>query len=230
MRREEDERAAVRRVVEVLDERPRDREAVEGGRAAAHLVQDDQAPRRRAAQDRRRLEHLHHERRLPAGEVIGGADAREDAVEDRDLRLRRRHERARLREQDRRRDLPQVRRLAAHVRPGDDEDPFLRREVAVVRDERLLSAHRLDDRMARVGQAEARAGGQSAAGPTGPDSAVSAKLAATSIGEPRRTRRPRPAPPRPRARRGAPRRSVPRSRRSGPRLRGSSPRAPSAPA
>ncbi len=86
-------RARVRR--QVFGDGPRDAETVERGRAAADFVEHDEASRRGEVQDRRRLLHLDHERRVPARDVVRGADAREDAIDERQLRLPRRHERAR---------------------------------------------------------------------------------------------------------------------------------------
>ena len=74
-------RALVRR--EVLGDRPREAEAVERRRAAADFVEDHEAARRRRVQDRRRLLHLDHERRLAARDVVGRADAGEDPIDDR---------------------------------------------------------------------------------------------------------------------------------------------------
>ena len=73
MRRKEG--AAAVDLVQVLEGRPRDREAVEGRRTAPDLVQDDQAPGRRLIEDRRGLDHLDHEGRTPARQVVGRADA-----------------------------------------------------------------------------------------------------------------------------------------------------------
>ena len=84
VRREERLRLQARAVVQVLDDRARDRHAVVGARAAADLVEDQQRARRRVVQDRARLDHLHHERRLPRRQVVAGADAREDAVDEAD--------------------------------------------------------------------------------------------------------------------------------------------------
>ena len=92
VRREQRQAAVLLR--ELVRDRPREREAVEGRGAAADLVDQHQALRRRAVQDRRRLGHLDHERRAPAGEIVGGADARVDRVERADARRARRHERA----------------------------------------------------------------------------------------------------------------------------------------
>ena len=66
---------------EPVRDRPRQRQAVEGRRAAADLVDQHEALRRRAVQDVRGLRHLDHERRAPAGEVVGGADPRVDRIE-----------------------------------------------------------------------------------------------------------------------------------------------------
>ena len=118
--------AVVRR--QVLGHRPGDAQPVEGGGAAAHLVEHDQALRGGVVQDVRRLLHLDHEGRLPARDVVGRADAREDAVDQAELGLPGRHERAALRQQRQQRHLPQVGGLAAHVRAGE-HDQLMRRAV-----------------------------------------------------------------------------------------------------
>ena len=91
---------------------------------------------RRAIQDVRRLGHLDHERRAAAGEVVGGADARVDRIERPERRARRRHEHPAIREQRDDRRLAHVRRLAAHVRTGDDQQPPRGVERDVVGNER----------------------------------------------------------------------------------------------
>ena len=77
-------------VVQMFDDGPCQAQAVECARAAADFIQDDQAARGGVVEDVRRLAHFHHERRLAAGEVVAGADAGEDAVDQIDSRLRRR--------------------------------------------------------------------------------------------------------------------------------------------
>ncbi len=134
-------------------DRPRQREAVERRRPAADLVDQHQAVRRRAEQDRRRFGHLDHERRPSAGQVVGRADARVDRVERPDGRRARRHERAAVREQRDHRGLAHVRRLAAHVRARDDEQPPLGRQVEIVGDEGVDLP--LDDRMPPAADREA---------------------------------------------------------------------------
>ena len=73
-------------------------------------------------EDRRRLDHLDHEGRAAAGEVVGGADPAEQAIDDADMGRLGRHERADLREHDDQRVLAEVGGLAGHVRPGHDQD------------------------------------------------------------------------------------------------------------
>ena len=104
---------------------PGQREAVEGARAAADLVHQHEALLGGVVQDRRGLGHFHHERRAPAGQVVGGADAGEDAVEGPDHRFLRRHEAAHVGEDGDQRGLAHVGGLAAHVRPGYDQQPAL---------------------------------------------------------------------------------------------------------
>jgi len=69
-------------VVQVLDDAPGQAQAVERARAAADLVEDDQAARGGAVEDVRRLAHFHHERALPAREVVARADPRKNAVHE----------------------------------------------------------------------------------------------------------------------------------------------------
>ena len=111
--------------------------------------------------------------------------------------LRAGDEAAHLRQDDRQRHLADQRRLARHVRAGDDQH-LLRRwiQADVVGDERAGRRQALDDRMAGVGQID--------------DAAVVDVRAAVA----RRGARPRRAPP---ARR--PRRRAPRARAAGRRRR-----------
>ncbi len=69
----------------VREQMPRDgpgqREAVERRRAAADFVHQHETLRRRVVQDRGGFRHFDHEGRTAAGQVVGCADAREDAVD-----------------------------------------------------------------------------------------------------------------------------------------------------
>ena len=71
-------------VVQVLGDRPGERDAVERARAPADLVEDDQAARRGVVEDVGRLGHLDHERALAPAQLVGRADAGEEAVDDAD--------------------------------------------------------------------------------------------------------------------------------------------------
>jgi hypothetical protein len=67
---------------EMLGNGPGQAESVERRGTAADLVQDDQAAVGRRPEDRGCLLHFDHERGLPARDVVGRADAREDSVHD----------------------------------------------------------------------------------------------------------------------------------------------------
>ena len=80
MRREERQAAVL--LGQLVRDRPGEREAVEGRRAAPDLVDQHQALA--ASRDCRMyggLGHLDHERRAAAGEIVGGADPRVDRVD-----------------------------------------------------------------------------------------------------------------------------------------------------
>src|SRR5439155_5697051 len=76
-------------LVERLDDGPGDGEPVEGRGTPPDLVEEHEAPRRDVVEDRGGLDHLDQERALAAGEVVLGADAREDPVDHADPRFAR---------------------------------------------------------------------------------------------------------------------------------------------
>ena len=122
----------------MLGDCPGEAQPVEGRRAAADLVEDDEAARRGAVQDVRRLLHLDHEGRLAARDVVGRADAGEDPIDDRQLGAAARHERPGLRHEAEQCGLAEIGGLAAHVRSGEDDELVRRRvERHVVRHERV---------------------------------------------------------------------------------------------
>ena len=133
-----EQRARTVRLVQMLDGRPGDGEPVEGRRAAADLVQDDEASFRRLVEDRRRLDHLDHEGRTSARQIVGGAHAAEQPIDDADMRAFRRNEASHLRQDGDQRVLAQERRFAGHVGTGDEPQPFaaVAREIAIVGHER----------------------------------------------------------------------------------------------
>ena len=145
-----EQRAAAVDLVQMLERRPGDREPVEGRGAAADLVEDDEGARARLVEDRGGLDHLDHEGRAPAREIVGGADAAEQPVDHADMRRCRRHEAAHLRQHGDQRVLPQKRALAGHVGAGQEPEPAVLGEVAVVgaKGPRLARLQRrLDHRM-----------------------------------------------------------------------------------
>ena len=82
-----EQRPAAVDVVQVLQHRPGDRQPVVGRRPPPDLVEDDQRPRPRLVQDRRRLHHLDHEGRPPPRQVVRRPHPAEELVDDPDLRL-----------------------------------------------------------------------------------------------------------------------------------------------
>ena len=94
---------------QIFGDRPRDAQTVERRRSSADLVEDDETARRGGVEDVRRLLHLHHERRVAPGDIVRRADASVDTIDERDLGLARRHERASLRHDADERRLPEVR-------------------------------------------------------------------------------------------------------------------------
>ena len=155
-----EERARLDFVVQKFRHAPGDGETVEGRSAAADLIENDEAPLGRVVHDIRRLVHLDHEGRLAAGKIVARADARENAIDQPDLRARSRDKTADLRHQDDQRDLPDVGRFAGHVRSGDDGQPHpFAVEFGVVRHEFFLRQILVEHRMAPVADDELQRSG-----------------------------------------------------------------------
>ncbi len=142
--------AAAIAVVDRLGHRPGDGEPVIGRGAAPDLVEDNEALRARLGEDGGGLDHLDHEGRAAAGEIVGSADPAEQAVDEAEPRPRRRHEGARLGKQDDQGILAQEGRFAAHIGPGDQPQPRVFRQGTIVGDEaRAISLQGVfDHRMA----------------------------------------------------------------------------------
>ena len=130
-----EQRAAAVDVVQMLHAGPGDGQAVEGRRAAPDLVQDDQRAVAGLVQDGRRLHHLHHEGRAAARQIVGRTHAAVEPVHHPDVRALRRHETAHLGQHGDQRVLAQEGRFTGHVRAGQQPQPVVRSEVAVVGDE-----------------------------------------------------------------------------------------------
>ena len=138
-------------VVQKFRHAPGDRKSVEGRSPAADFIQNNETALGRVVYDVRRLVHLHHESRLPARKIVVRAHARKNAIDQPDLRARRRHETSDLRHQNDQRDLPDVGRFAGHVRPGDDRQSHsLAIELGIVRHKFFLRQILIEHRMPAV--------------------------------------------------------------------------------
>mmetsp|Transcript_21429 Transcript_21429/g.73871 ORF Transcript_21429/g.73871 Transcript_21429/m.73871 type:complete len:207 (-) Transcript_21429:905-1525(-) len=119
VRREERQRFCFRG--EVFTNRRGDGSPVAGRSPAANLVDADERPRRRAADQLGGLAHLALECGLAGARVVAGADARHNAIKDGEPRACvRGHKRPDVRQHRRHRRRAHERRLAAHVRPRDE--------------------------------------------------------------------------------------------------------------
>ena len=153
MRREK--RARPVHLMQMFDRRPGDGKPVEGRRAASDLVEDDEGTRAGLIEDRRRLDHFHHEGGAPARQIVRRADTRKEPVHHADMRRGRRNETAHLRHNGDQSVLPEEGRLTGHVGTGEQPDMFrrstVRRQCAVVGHEiaatRLAPERRFDHRM-----------------------------------------------------------------------------------
>ena len=134
------EREAAALHQQVARNRMGQRQAVEGGGTAADLVDQHERAFGGRVDDDGCLGHLHHEGGAAACQVVGCADAGEDPVDGADLAGCCRHEAAAPGQNGDQRRLAHVGGLAAHVGAGDDQQPPLRRQLAVIGDELLHHA------------------------------------------------------------------------------------------
>ena len=132
----------------VFQYRPGNGHTVECGRAPADLVQNQQGVLRGVVQDVGDLRHLHHKSRLSGAEVIGRADAGEDAVHHADVGVFCRDKRPHLGHQHDQRHLAHVGGFPRHVGAGDDGHPaLLLPHERVVGDEQAVFQHPLHHRV-----------------------------------------------------------------------------------
>ena len=121
------EAAQLGRGGQVLGHRPGDREAVEGGGAAADLIEQHQRARRGVVKDVGGFGHLHHEGGLAGRQVVAGADTGEDAIGDAQAGGLGRDPAAHLGHQLQQTRLAQIAALAAGVGAGEDQQVGLAR-------------------------------------------------------------------------------------------------------
>ena len=140
----------------MFQRRPGNRKPVIGGGAAADFIEDDEGPVAGPVQDGGGLDHLDHEGRPAARQIVGGADATEHPVDDPDHRPVGGNEHAGLRHDGDMRVLAEEGRFAGHVRSGDKPEIAGIAKPAVIRNEALAGAeHRFDHRMAPAFDVEA---------------------------------------------------------------------------
>src|SRR5579859_120447 len=119
MRGEEGARAGV--FLQVFDYGPGDGEAVESGRAAADFIKENEAGGGGVIENGGDLGHFDEEGGTAAREIVAGADAGEDAVDDGQFGLARGNEAADLGHQDDEGGLAEVGGFAAHVGASDEQ-------------------------------------------------------------------------------------------------------------
>src|SRR5579885_3160225 len=99
----------------MLYDGPGDGKAVESGGAAADFVQKHETLWRGVIQNRGDFRHFDEESGTPAGEVVGGAYARKDAIGDWQLGLTRGNEAADLRHQNNECRLAKIGGFPTHI-------------------------------------------------------------------------------------------------------------------
>src|SRR5439155_21817408 len=114
--------AAADLIVQILGNGPSQTHAVVGAGAAADLIEDHQATVGGVVEDVGGFGNLDHESAAAPGQLVAGADAREDAVNNADPRLAGRHEAADVNHQSQQRHLADVSALAGHIRPSDEPE------------------------------------------------------------------------------------------------------------
>ncbi len=109
-------------VVEVLDGGPGEGEAVVGGGASAHFVEQDEGAGGGGVENGGGFGHLDHKSRPAAGYVVGRADAGIDAVDEAEGHALGGDEAAALGHDGEQRSLAEIGGFATHVGAGDEEE------------------------------------------------------------------------------------------------------------
>jgi hypothetical protein len=110
------------RGMQILGQRPGNADPVERTGSPPDLIEEDQAAVGGGVDDVGGLMHFHEERAFARSDVVACADACEDPVHDADRSPLGRYEAADLGQQYDESGHPQVTRLPAHVRSGNDQD------------------------------------------------------------------------------------------------------------
>ena len=106
--------------LQMFDNGPGNREAVERGGAAADFIQQNETGGSSVSEDAGDFAHFHEKSGAAAREIITCANARENAVGDGKLGLARGNKTTHLRHQNDQSGLTKIRRFAAHVGAGDE--------------------------------------------------------------------------------------------------------------
>ena len=135
-------------IVQLLDDRPSQAQAIVGARAATDLVEDHQRSLGGGIEDPGRLDHLDHERTLTLGQFVAGSDPRKELIGNPDGRFASRYKTPYLSQYQNGRALTNIGALASHVRTGDQlNPPMLGPNHAVVGHELTLGHDAIEHRM-----------------------------------------------------------------------------------
>src|SRR2546430_7430554 len=156
MRREQGQRLQLGRLMHVFEDCLGDADPVVGAGATASLVANHSPPRRGRRQGAGGLHHLPPEGGEPGRQLIVGADPGKDAVTQTNDGPLGRDEAADLGQQHDDPGLPEIGRLAGHVRPTQEYDRAVRAKTNVVWDEPARSECGLDQRVASTDDLDAR--------------------------------------------------------------------------
>ena len=160
-----EEGAGLGAVVEMFGDGPGDGKAIEGGGAAADFVEDDEGVGGGVVDDEGGLVHFDHEGGLSLREVVGGADAAEDFIDEADGRFFGGDVGSDLGHQSDEGDLTDVGGLSGHVGAGENvKATGVGVHGGVVGNKFFLDEGLFEDGMARVGEVEAAVGGEMGAG------------------------------------------------------------------
>ena len=151
MRGEERFSAALFLIAEVFNGRPSDAQSIKGAGAATDFIQNDQRAAGSIAQDVGRFAHFYHEGGLAACQIVRGADACKDIIDQGNYGLACGYERADVRHQHDQCNLTHVGAFTGHVRAGDNLHAFvIQIHFGVVGNEQTVGHRFFYHRMATV--------------------------------------------------------------------------------